>query len=65
MSKNLEELKEHNEDEYFEGLGLQIFIGHYLVPILEDLEKRIKKIEDINKLSPPIYGKIEKIEEGD
>jgi len=45
MSKNLEELKEQNEDKFFEGLGLQIFIGYYLVPILEGFEKRLKTIE--------------------
>ncbi len=45
MSKNLEELKEENQDEYFEGLGLQIFIGYYLIPILEEQEKRLKVVE--------------------
>lgn len=45
MSKNLEELKEQNEDKFFEELGLQIFIGYYLIPILEDFGKRLKAIE--------------------
>jgi len=45
MSKNLEELKEHNEDNFFEGLGLQNFTNNYIIPILEDFEKRISEIE--------------------
>jgi len=45
MSKKLKELKEENQDEYFEGLGLQIFIGYYLIPILEGFEERLKTVE--------------------
>jgi len=45
MNKNLEELKEQNEDNFFEELGLQTFIKYYLVLILEGFEKRLKAIE--------------------
>ena len=45
MNKNIEELKESNKDDFFEGLGLQIFIGYYIIPILIDFEKRLKIIE--------------------
>ena len=45
MNKNIEELKESNKDDFFEGLGLQIFIGYYIIPILLDFEKRLKTIE--------------------
>ena len=55
MNKNLEELKEQNQDRFFEGLGLQIFIGYYLIPILEDFEKRLIKLEKNKEdLSPRI-----------
>jgi len=55
MNENLEELKEHNEDKFFEGLRLQDFVIYYLIPILEDFEKRIIKLEkDKEDLSPRI-----------
>jgi len=45
MNKDIEELKESNKDDFFEGLGLQIFIGYYIIPILIGFEKRLKTIE--------------------
>jgi len=46
MSKNLEELKKEGKDtQYFDGLGVGISIMYYLVPILEDYEKRLKTVE--------------------
>lgn len=46
MSKNLEDLKADGKDpQYYDGLGVGISIMYYLVPILEDHEKRLKKIE--------------------
>ena len=60
MNKDIEELKESNKDDFFEGLGLQIFIGYYIIPILIGFEKRLKKIEDKQnrKISGPIITKI-------
>ena len=46
MSKNLEDLKADGKDpQYYDGLGVGIFIMYYLVPILESFEKRLKKVE--------------------
>ena len=46
MSKNLEELKKDGKDiQYYDGLGVGISIMYYLVPILEDYEKRLKAVE--------------------
>lgn len=46
MSKNLEELKELNENEKdFKNLRLQDFVMYYLIPVLEDFEKRLKTVE--------------------
>ena len=42
MSKNLEELKKARN--YYYGLNNPIIMA-YLIPILEDFEKRLKKIE--------------------
>jgi len=44
MSKNLEELNELDEDDY-KGLGLQDIVMYYLIPILEDFEKRLATVE--------------------
>ncbi|GAH52560.1 unnamed protein product [marine sediment metagenome] len=44
MSKNLEELKELNENDY-KGLRLQDVVMYYVIPVLEGFEKRLKKIE--------------------
>ena len=46
MNKNLEELKADGKDpQYYDGLGVGVSIMYYLVPILEDFEKRLKKVE--------------------
>jgi len=46
MSKNLEELKELVEDEKdFKSLRLQDFVMYYLIPVLEDFEKRLTELE--------------------
>ena len=46
MSKNLEELKEVSENEKnFRSLRLQDFVIYYLIPPLEDFEKRLKTVE--------------------
>ncbi|GAI19516.1 unnamed protein product [marine sediment metagenome] len=79
MNKNLEELKKIEDKIFktdiknFDEKTLTyivekivhcvILVLEGFILILEGFEKRIKKIEDINKLSPPIYGKIEKVEE--
>ena len=65
MNKNLEELKKDGKDtQYFDGLGVGIFIMYYLVPILEDFDKRLKKAEDgqNRKISGPIITKIDGID---
>jgi len=47
MNKDLEELKELVEDEKdFKSLRLQDFVMYYLIPVLVDFEKRLKKVED-------------------
>ena len=43
MSKNLDELKELAESEKdFNSLRLQDLILYYIIPVLEDLEKKTK-----------------------
>jgi len=44
MSKNLEELRELNEDDY-KGLRLQDVVMYYIIPILEDFKERLKTVE--------------------
>ena len=62
MNINLEELKESNKDDFFEGLGLQLFIGYYLIPILEGFEKLLKMVE--TKLGIYTDEEIKKIKTG-
>lgn len=59
MNKNIEKLKKI-EDKIFEtnikksdekALTYKITFRYVLVEVLEDFEKRLKKIEDIDKLS--------------
>jgi len=46
MNKDLEELKELAEnEEHFKSLRSQDFVIYYLIPVLEDFEKRIIKLE--------------------
>ena len=46
MSKDLEELKEVSEnEENFRSLRLQDFVIYYIVPVLEDFEKRLIELE--------------------
>jgi len=44
MSKNLKDLNELNEDDY-KGLRSQDIIIYYILPVLEDFEKRLKTVE--------------------
>lgn len=46
MNKNLEELKELSENERdFKSIRVQDFVIYYLIPVLEDFEKRLKIVE--------------------
>lgn len=44
MNKNLKDLSELNENDY-KGLRLQDVVIYYVIPILEDFEERLKKVE--------------------
>lgn len=44
MSKNLEDLNKLNEDDY-KSLRLQDVIIYYIIPVLENQEKRLKTVE--------------------
>ena len=44
MSKNLKDLNELNEDDY-KNLRFQDIVIYYITPVLEDFEKRLKKVE--------------------
>ncbi|MBA7589103.1 hypothetical protein ES708_31178 [subsurface metagenome] len=61
MSKNLEELKELNEDDY-KGLRSQDVVMYYITPILEGFDKRLKAIE--TELGIYTEGEIKKIKVG-
>jgi hypothetical protein len=71
MSKNLKELKEENQDDFFKELGLQTFIGYYLIPILENIEnkietlsKKVKKLEQEGSYYPRTEKEIKNIKLG-
>ena len=63
MSKNLEELKELNEED-LKGLRLQDVVMYYLVPVLEDQENRLKKIEAWVKSCYKIDGEFKELKVG-